>query len=279
MDIIKEYSDFCSEHSIDFKINDKILSYDDTTLFCPAGMQQFKSKFKDQNITGITTANIQSCLRLLDIDNIGDGTHLLYFDMMGLFSFRSMTVKQAIDFWMQFLDRLNIKPEYITIHPDKEDWKSYYSNYNIEIKYDLECIWSDGELSGYCTEFYYKGVEIGNIVNICGDCIDVGFGLQRLDAFVNGTSKQSDVDILRLTIQKILNDGVVPGNKQHGYVLRKLMRALWKKGGSIENTHFSQEVERQERVMRKYDRLKDKYKDKPKEWWFDTHGIDLDLVK
>jgi len=56
-----------------------VKSYDETTLFCPAGMQQFKSKFSDLNYKG-TLSNIQPCIRLNDIDEIGDGTHLLYFN-------------------------------------------------------------------------------------------------------------------------------------------------------------------------------------------------------
>jgi alanyl-tRNA synthetase len=277
------YSEFCSEKGIPFQIDNKISSYDDTTLFCPAGMQQFKKQFKDQSIVGVTKANIQSCLRLNDLDNIGDETHFLCFDMIGLFSFRGLTVKQAIDFWIEFLDtKLNLKPDYVTVHPDKSDWSTYYNGYDVEIRGDQECVWSDGELSGYCTEFYYKGVEIGNIVNICGDCIDVGFGLERLTMAANNTDPSKTLNgVERLTdaIQRILNEGYVPSNKQHGYVLRRLMRVLYKKGGSMYNTHFHAEVGRQKEILQKYSKLKERYKDKPKEWWFDTHGIDLDMVE
>ncbi len=65
-------------------------------------MQQFKPLFIDPACTA-TFANLQSCLRLGDLDEIGDGTHLLRFDMLGLFSFRKMNVGQAIDFWLDFL--------------------------------------------------------------------------------------------------------------------------------------------------------------------------------
>lgn len=79
---------------------------------------------------------------------------------------------------MEFMStKLNLKLDYVTVHPDKSDWSVHYNEYDVEIRGDKKCIWPDGELSGYCTEFYYKGVEIGNIVNICDDCIDVGFGL------------------------------------------------------------------------------------------------------
>lgn len=83
IDIIETYNSFCGSKGIPFKVDNKLLSYDDTTLFCPAGMQQYKKQFKDTSIVGVTKANIQSCLRLLDLDSIGDGTHFLYFNMMG----------------------------------------------------------------------------------------------------------------------------------------------------------------------------------------------------
>jgi hypothetical protein len=37
-------------------------------------------------------------------------------------------------------------------------------------------------------------------------------------------------------------------------------------------------VEIIEKVLQKWNRLKDKHKDKSKEWWWDTQGIDLDLL-
>jgi hypothetical protein len=47
----------------------------------------------------------------------------------------------------------------------------------------------------------------------------------------------------------------------------------------IEHPFFTSEIERQEKAKVRYDRLKDKHQDKPKEWWFDTHGIDLDEME
>lgn len=283
IDITQAYSDFCQKKGVPFSLDSKITSYDDTTLFCPAGMQQFKKQFKDSSITGTTRANIQACLRLLDLDDIGDGTHFPYFNMIGLFSFRDMTVKQTIDFWLEFLSTLNIKPHYVTVHPDKLEWSNYYVEHNIEVREDPGCVWSDGELSGFCTEFYLNDylddIEIGNIVNICGDCIDVGFGLERLHYIVNGAGTPGEVESLEITINKILECGFVPGNKQQGYVLRKLMRLLWKKGGYISSAYFKIERERQENLIQKYLKLKNRYQDKSKEWWFDTHGIDIDLVE
>lgn len=254
-----------------------VKSYDETTLFCPAGMQQFKSKFSDLNYKG-TLSNIQPCIRLNDIDEIGDGTHLLYFNMIGLFSFREKTVQEMIHFWMKFLDRIGIKPDYVTIHPDKMiEWSPYYGDYNIPIKWDDECKWSDGEIGGYCTEFYKDGIEIGNIVNPLGDCIDIGFGLERLEIVLTGKQKSKE-ETLKESVLKIIESGFKPSHTGSGYILKKLLRLLYQNGIKIEHPFYDQEVKRQEINISKYNKLKEKNKDKSKEWWWDTHGIDLDLI-
>lgn len=239
-------------------------------------MQQFKSKFKDTNFKG-TLSNIQSCLRLNDLDEIGDGSHLLYFNMIGLFSFRELTVKQTIDIWIEFLSILGIKPDWVTIHPDRPEWIEFYKDYNIEIRYDDCCKWSDGEIGGYCTEFYKNNIEIGNIVNTMGDCIDVGFGLERIEMVLTNTPKSKNQTIEE-TISKIIDSGVNPGYTKQGYILRKLLRMSYKLDIKIEHPFYEDEVKRQERNISKWNKLKEKHKDKSKEWWFESHGIDLDLI-
>ncbi len=238
-------------------------------------MQQFKSKFKSTE-TG-TIGNVQSCIRLNDIDEIGDGTHLLYFNMIGLFSFRELTVKQSIDFWFEFLQVIGLKPDHVTIHPEKlNDWSVFYKEYDVEIRPDVDCVWSDGSIGGFCTEFYIDGVEIGNIVNPLGTCIDVGFGLERLEMFTSEKTHEDKNSILVETIDKIIKSGYKPSNLKQGYVLRRLLRQLYKSDGSIDHIFFEQEVKRQKDIFNRYIKLKDKHKDKPKDWWYSTHGINID---
>lgn len=257
-------------------MDDSVKSYDDTTLFCPAGMQQFKSKYKDLNYSD-TISNIQSCLRLNDIDEIGDGTHLLYFNMIGLFSFRQLTVPETIEIWMEFLKRINIVPDYVTIHPDKKEWMEYYKKYNIEVKIDTECYWSDGEIGGYCTEFYKNDIEIGNIVNTMNESIDCGFGLERLEIIVNDIIITRE-STLKESILKIINSGVTPTYNKQGSILRKLLRICYLEGIIIDHPFYEMEIIRQEKIISKYNRLKEKHKDKSKEWWFSTFGIDIENI-
>jgi len=267
------YRQYCGEHNLPFEIISSIQPYDETTLFCPAGMQKYKRNFVDSSLIGKTTCNIQSCIRLNDIDSMGDGTHLGFFNMMGTFSFRHWSVQQTVDFWMTFLtDRLGIKVDYVTIHPDMPEWKQYHS---VEVRHDLECKWSDGEIGGYCTEFYVGEIEIGNIVNPLGTCIDVGFGLERLDMIVNQTKPKTKEQSLIDIIDKIIFDGYTPSHKRQGYVLKRLLKSLYQLGGTIPHPFFEQEKNRQEKMMGRYHKLLPKNLDKSKEWWYSTHGIEL----
>lgn len=241
-------------------------------------MQQYKEWFKNKDIKNETVCNIQPCIRLTDLDEIGDGTHLLYFNMIGMFSFRHLSLKETIDFWTSFIKKIGLKLDYVTIHPDKfEEWKNFYDD--VEIRKDEECKWSsDGNDWSYCTEFYINDIEIGNIVNNGGDSIDVGFGYERLDSLVNGTSK-NEIDILKETILKIIESGYKPSPNNQGYVLRKLLKMLVDSNEILDHEYFYKEKERQIKIKERYERLKTKHKDKSKQWWYETHGIDLDLIK
>lgn len=279
MNIANEYKKFCEERGILFSIENKVKPYVDTTLFCPAGMQQFKYQFNNSDYKN-TIANIQACIRMNDFDEIGDLSHLLYFNMIGLFSFREMTIEGAITFWVTFLKRIGITPDYVTIHSNRKEWVKYYRLLGInDVRFDDEnCRWSDGDIGGYCTEFFLDGVEIGNIVNPLDNCIDVGFGLERLEMFVNGR-KIDKVETLKETALKIIDSGYVPSNLKQGYVLRKILREIYKCGATLEHDFFIQEVERQGKILEKYNRLKNKHFNKSKEWWYDTHGINLDEIQ
>lgn len=230
-----------------------------------------------------TIASVQPCLRVNDIDFLGDGSHLAYFQMLGLFSFGKMSVKEAINFWLEFLYRLDPekKIDRITIHPEKYDeWKQLYpESFHPIIVPDSECIWSDGhDASGFCTEFYIDGIEVGNIVNTKGTMIDCGFGLERLDIVYNKTTPPTEVESLVYACNAIINSGFSPASKGAGYILRKLLRRLHLKGGSIDHEFFTNEVSRHEHLQASYEKLKNKHKNKTPEWWFDTYGIDLSLL-
>lgn len=266
---------------MDFHINSSVKSPDDTTLFTTSGMQQFKSLYSNQEYIN-TFTNIQQCLRINDLDEIGDGTHFLKFEMIGLFSFRQWTLKQAIDFMYSFVNKLGIKPDYVTIHPDKyEDWKNLYSEYGVEVRKDSECVWSDGSIGGYCTEFYKNDVEIGNIVNTMDTCIDVGFGLERLLEVTGSLKPKDKLQILEETALLLIDDGVVLGHNKKEYILKKLVTESIFNGSQINNDFFDRIRFNQEKAYDVYMRKRNhkRFKDKDDIFWMDTYGFNISRME
>lgn len=262
---------------MDFHINSSVKSPDDTTLFTTSGMQQFKPLYSNQEYTN-TFTNIQQCLRINDLDEIGDGTHFLKFEMIGLFSFRQWTLKKAIDFMYSFVNKLGIIPDYVTIHPDKfEDWKDLYSEYGVEIRLDSECVWSDGSIGGYCTEFYKNDVEIGNIVNTMDTCIDVGFGLERLLEVTGSLTPKTKLDILEETALLLIDDGVMLGHNKKEYILKKLITESIFHGSQVSNEFFDRIRFNQEKAYTIYMRKRNhkRFVDKDGVFWMDTYGFNI----
>jgi hypothetical protein len=78
---------------------------------------------------------------------------------------------------------------------------------------------------------------------------------------------------LRDGITAILDAGYRPGNKGQGYALRRLLRTLWRQGGTLDHPVFHAERRRQERFRDRYTRLAPGHPGMTAAWWFDTHGI------
>ena len=85
--------------------------------------------------------------------------------------------------------------------------------------------------------------------------------------------------MLQETVSKIIESGYRPGNKRQGYVLRRLLRLMVSEGVPLDHPFWHREVERQQKVLERYRRLKKRHGDKPPEWWWDTHGVDLEWCR
>jgi alanyl-tRNA synthetase len=89
---------------------------DESLLFNGAGMIQFKPYFRGiakPDHPRLTT--VQKCVRTNDIDEVGDATHLSFFEMLGNFSFGDYFKNQAIDYSWEFLT----SPEWLGLDPTK----------------------------------------------------------------------------------------------------------------------------------------------------------------
>lgn len=261
------------------ELNRSVIPPDDTTLFSTSGMQKHKDLFKDPKLTGLTLSDSQTCFRTVDLNEVGDGNHALSFNMLGLFSFRSWSLLDGIRFWSGFFDRIGLVPDRVTGHPDKLDelrplWSSV--GFGHLLVPDVDCVWSDGDIGGYSTEMYRGGVEVGNIVNPLEDCLDCGFGLERLGLTLGLWSPPDEMTLLSESCGLLLDQGVIPGHSGRGYVLRRVMRRLIRLKSTWSHPVFVEERKRFERNQSRYLKLLDKHPGMDKQWWWSTHGIVLD---
>jgi len=89
---------------------------DESLLFNGAGMVQFKPFFRGiADPPSRRLCNAQKCLRTGDIDEVGDLTHLTFFEMMGNFSFGDYFKKGAIDYSWEFIT----SPEWLGLDPHR----------------------------------------------------------------------------------------------------------------------------------------------------------------
>ena len=77
---------------------------DSTILYTPAGMQPLVPfLLGESHPAGRRLVDIQKCIRTGDIDEVGDHTHLTYFEMLGNWSLGDYFKKEAITWSFEFL--------------------------------------------------------------------------------------------------------------------------------------------------------------------------------
>ncbi|HUE76036.1 MAG TPA: alanine--tRNA ligase [Chloroflexota bacterium] len=149
---------------------------DPTLMFTSAGMVQMKPYFLGEvrpPATRLTTA--QKVFRTTDIEDVGDESHLTFFEMMGNFSvgdyFKEGTIRYGWEFsteWLKFpADRI-----WVTIHPDDDEarriWRDAIGLPVERIVVDPTNWWGPAGETGPCgpdSEMYLdRGIEFG-----CGE--------------------------------------------------------------------------------------------------------------
>jgi len=221
--------------------------------------------------------SIQKSFRTSSIDEVGDDTHGTFFEMLGNFSFGGYWKKEAIAYAYQFITKeMGLKINYVTVFEGDENipadtesekiWKLMDPSIKIKKLGREDNFWGPTGDEGPCgpsSEIYVGGVEIWNIVfnqyyqdknknlkelEIKG--IDTGMGLERLAVAIQGVKNIYETDLFSFgkdlpriiadhsrAIVFLISDGVLPSNKERGYVLRRLIRRIIIKGNDTANLY------------------------------------------
>jgi alanyl-tRNA synthetase len=200
---------------------------DSSVLFTTAGMQQFKSYYTEEtdaekDFKSLNVVSTQKCVRTSDIDEVGDESHLTFFEMLGSFSFGGYFKEDAIKWAHEFITKeMGLKIDFVSVFGGEDDlpadaqseaiWKSIDKNIVIKKAGRSDNFWGPTGDEGPCgptTEIYVNGVEIWNIVFNEYYCnkdkslrkletpgIDTGMGLERLAMVVQKKETIFDTDL------------------------------------------------------------------------------------
>ncbi len=163
-----------------------LIPSDPTVLLTTAGMQQMVPYFLGLERPPHTRlTSIQKCFRTVDIDEVGDESHLTFFEMLGNFSIGDYFKAEAISWAWEFLTKwLGVPPErwYPTVHPDDEFSYLYWRDaigVPAERIFKLEDNWwgpvGESGPNGPDSEIHYdRGAEYGCGEPTCGPGCDCG---------------------------------------------------------------------------------------------------------
>lgn len=208
---------------------------DPSVLFTTAGMQQFKSYYigkkdaqKDFQTLNLTSS--QKCVRTSDIEEVGDESHLTFFEMLGNFSFGGYWKKEAIEYAHELITKdFGLKIDYISVFSGEnnvpkdtestEIWKSIDPNLNVKKFGRKDNFWGPTGEEGPCgptTEIYVDGIEVWNVVfneyyqskdgtlkplEVKG--VDTGMGLERLVRVIQKVPTVFETDLFSPIIKEI----------------------------------------------------------------------------
>ena len=286
-EIREKFLNFFKERGHTIVPSSSLLPTDPSVLFTTAGMQQFKPYYTGQadamkDFGSLNTASIQKSMRTSDIDEVGDESHLTFFEMLGNFSFGGYFKKEAIQYAHEFITKeMGLEIDYVSVFAgegnpstgsgqvvpedteSQEIWKGIDHNITIKKFGRADNFWGPTGNEGPCgptSEIYVKGLEVWNLVfnefyqhpdgrlePLKTPGIDTGMGLERLAMVVQQKENIFETDLFTglidntfLNSQELRNkriiadharasvfliaDGVIPSNKEQGYILRRLMR-------------------------------------------------------
>ncbi len=238
-EIRKNFLDFFKSRGHAAVPSSSLVPDDPSVLLTTAGMQQFKPYYIGKadpmlDFGSKNTASVQKCFRTSDIDEVGDQTHLTFFEMLGNFSFGGYFKKEAIHWAYEFIvNKLGIDRERVSVTVfsgdsdvpfDKESYEVWHKEIGLlesRIKKHgrTDNFWGPTGNEGPCgptTEIYVDGVEIWNLVfneyyqnvnkslrKLEAPGVDTGMGLERLAVMLQGVGDIFETDLFSPLISSI----------------------------------------------------------------------------
>jgi alanyl-tRNA synthetase len=125
-EIRRKYLDFFENQKHQITPSSSLIPAEDPTLLLTtAGMVQFKPYFTGEISTPVTRfTSSQKCFRVTDLEEVGDETHLTFFEMLGNFSIGDYFKKEAIIWSLEFVTNilgLDKEKLWATIYTDDDE--------------------------------------------------------------------------------------------------------------------------------------------------------------
>ena len=195
-----------------------IPAHDPTILFANAGMNQFKDVFLGKEIRPYKRAvTVQKCARAggkhNDLENVGfTKRHLVFFEMLGNFSFGDYFKKEAIGYAWEFVTKEMGLPKehlYVSIYKDDDESFEIWNKqegvpaHKIYRLGEKENFWAMGDLGpcGPCTEIHIDRGPAWGCKNIedCGPACDCDRFLEIWNNVFMQYDRQKDGTLKPLT--------------------------------------------------------------------------------
>ena len=179
-EIRKKFLQFFEKRGHAVVPSSSLIPDDPSVLLTTAGMQQFKKYYTGEadatkDFGTLNTASVQKSFRTSDIDEVGDESHLTFFEMLGNFSFGGYFKKEAIEYAYDFITKeMGLEISYVTIFEGKDDigvpkdevskkiWQSLAPELVVKEEGMEDVFWGPTGTSGPCgptTEIYCKNAE------------------------------------------------------------------------------------------------------------------------